>query len=66
MRLEEEESENDEKRLSRPPLNTAEISKLVDIAINLHEREIKHGQERRWWITAVIATVGLIISLTTK
>ena len=57
------ESEVNEKRLSRPPLDTIEISKLIDIAINLHEREIKHTQERRWWITAVVAIVALIISV---
>jgi hypothetical protein len=61
--LTELENESDERRLSRPPLETAEISKLVDIAISLHEREIRHGQERRWWITAIIGVVSLIISV---
>lgn len=66
MQLTEQEHETGEKRLSRPPLNIDEVSKLVDIAINLHEREIKHGQERRWWISAVIAAVGLIISVAVR
>lgn len=48
------EEENEQTRLSRPPLDTTVISKLVDIAISLHEREIRHGQERRWWKTATI------------
>lgn len=60
------EIELGEKRLSRPPLDTTEISKLVDIAINLHEREIQHQQERRWWLTAVITILGLIVTLATK
>jgi len=64
--LKKEEGEQDEKRLSRPPLDTAEISKLVDIAVSLHEREINHRQERRWWITAVLAVAGLIISVASK
>ncbi len=63
LRLTEQENESGKKRLSRPPLSTEEISKLVDIAINLHEQEIKHGQERRWWISAVLAVIGLIISV---
>ena len=63
MELSEQEAEDNEKRLSRPPLDSSEVSKLVDIAISLHEREIRHQQERRWWITAVIAVVGLIISV---
>lgn len=64
IELSEQEDENNEKRLSRPPLNSSEVSKLVDIAISLHEREIRHAQERRWWITAVIALAGLIATLT--
>ncbi|MCG8611185.1 MAG: hypothetical protein MI864_11665 [Pseudomonadales bacterium] len=63
MALAQEESEDNEFRLSRPPLDSTEVSKLVDIAINLHEREIRHAQERRWWITAVIAILGLIITI---
>jgi len=59
------EDEDNEKRLTRPPLDSTEISKLVDIAISLHEREIKHSQERRWWITAVLAIISFMISLLT-
>ena len=66
MQLAEVEDENNETRFSRPPLDTAEVSKLVDIAISLHEREIIHRQERRWWITAVIAIVGLIVGIAGK
>jgi hypothetical protein len=58
------EPEQDAIRLSRPPLDTTEISKLVDIAVSLHEREIKHKQERRWWYAAVIAIAGLLVSAT--
>ncbi len=60
------EDEFNENRLSRPPLDTAEISKLVDIAISLHEREIRHAQERRWWFTAIVGVIGLIISIAGK
>ena len=45
-------------RLSRPPLETDEIAKLIDIAVSLHERGIKHQQERRWWYTAIIGAIG--------
>jgi hypothetical protein len=60
------EPENEAVRLSRPPLDTAEISKLVDIAVSLHEREINHKQERRWWYAAVIAVGSVIVSLLSK
>ena len=58
--------EQDATRLSRPPLDTAEISKLVDIAVSLHERGINHKQERRWWYTAAIAVVSLLVSLVSR
>ncbi|MGH8445445.1 MAG: N-carbamoyl-L-amino acid amidohydrolase [Solimonas sp.] len=64
--LKEQEDEFGEKRMSRTPLNTEEISKLVDIAINLHEREIRHRQEHRWWITASIGVLGLIVTMMSK
>jgi hypothetical protein len=63
IELSKKEEEKYSNHLSRPPLDTAEISKLVDIAINLHEREIRHAQERRWWIAAVIGTITLIIGV---
>jgi len=58
-----DDPEMDPVRLSRPPLDTAEISKLIDIAVSLHEREINHQQERRWWFAALIAVVGLLVAL---
>ena len=57
------ETEFEATRLSRPPLDTSEISKLVDIAVNLHEREINHQQERRWWFAALVAVGGVVVSL---
>jgi hypothetical protein len=52
-----------EQRLSRPPLDASQMVKLVDIAINIHEREIQHQQERRWWIGAVLVTLGIILGV---
>ena len=60
------EPEQDAIRLSRPPLDTAEISKLIDIAVSLHEREINHKQERRWWYAAVIAVAGLLAGVISR
>jgi hypothetical protein len=50
-------------RISRKPLNQEQIEHLCNLAINLHEREIQHRQEKRWWITAIVAIVVAIISL---
>ena len=61
--MELEDPEPEAQRLSRIPLSTEEISKLVDIAIDLHEREIKHQQEHRWWYTAIVGGIGVLVSL---
>ncbi len=44
-------------RLSRKPLNQNQIEHLCNLAINLHEREIHHQQEKRWWIAALVAVI---------
>lgn len=62
IELSQKDSEESEQRLSRSPLESTEVAKLVDIAISLHEREIRHTQERRWWVTAVIALTSVIVS----
>ena len=49
--------------LSRKPLEQSQIEHLCNLAINLHEREIQHRQEMRWWITAIVAIVVAVISL---
>lgn len=64
--LKQVEDTSGEKRLSRPPLDEKQIGTLVDIAVRLHEREIQHRQENRWWITAVLGILGLVFSLATK
>ena len=55
-----------EQRLSRPPLDASQMVKLVDIAINIHEREIQHQQERRWWIGAVLVILGIVLGAVLK
>lgn len=50
-------------RLSRQPLNQSQIEHLCNLAINLHEREIQHRQEKRWWMAAVVAVIIAIKSL---
>ena len=57
--------EEEAKQLSRPPLDSSEISMLINLAIELHERELKHEQERRWWYAVMVAIAGLLVSLIT-
>ncbi len=47
-------------RISREPLNQSQIEHLCNLAVNLHEREIQHRQEMRWWITV---SVGIVIAI---
>jgi len=58
----ETDPEDGATRLSRPPLSTTEISLLVQLALDLHERELKHQQERRWWYAVVLGVAGLVAS----
>lgn len=62
----QEEENGGEQRLSRPRLKSAQIGQLVDIAIGLHESEIRHSQERRWWIGAALVLVGIIVGAVLK
>ncbi|WP_457096841.1 hypothetical protein [Lysobacter sp. P5_B9] len=57
--------EDDAQQLSRAPLDSSEISMLVNLAVDLHERELKHKQERRWWFAALVAIAGVLVSLVT-
>lgn len=61
--LKEEEKSTRTARLSRKPLNQEQIEHLCNLAINLHEREIQHRQEKRWWFTAIVAIIVAVISL---
>ena len=59
----EEKEPNAKARLSRKPLNQEQIEHLCNLAINLHEREIQHRQEKRWWVTVVVGIVVAMISI---
>jgi hypothetical protein len=62
--LEKYEEENPESRvLSREPLNQGQIEHLCNMAINLHEREIQHRQEIRWWLAGVVAIFTALIAV---
>ena len=48
-------------RISRRPLEPGELTSLIAVAVNLHERALDQQQANRWWIpvaTAVLAFVG--------
>lgn len=48
-------------RISRIPLTNADISTLVNTAINLHSREIENKKDARWWISGVIGLIGVVL-----
>lgn len=53
-------------RMSRIPLVNADISTLINTAINLHSREIDHKKDSRWWISGAIGLLGVIIGALIK
>jgi hypothetical protein len=63
---EEYDALTDEQKLnvSRRPLDASEITSLISIAVNLHERALEHQKERRWWVpivTSGLAFLGALI-----
>ena len=56
-------NDHEKRRISRRPLAPAEITALIDVAINLHERALDQSKARKWWIpifTAVLSFIGAI------
>ena len=49
--------------LSREPLSNSQIEHLCNMAINLHEREIQHRQEIRWWLAGVGAIFTAFVAI---
>jgi hypothetical protein len=50
--------------ISRRPLDASEITALIGIAVNLHERALEQQKERRWWVpifTSALAFLGALI-----
>lgn len=48
-------------RLSRRPLDPTEITTLISIATNLHDRALEQSKANKWWIpvlTALLAMLG--------
>ena len=50
-------------RLTRPPLNIEQIEVLCNLAVSLHEREIQHRQELRWWFAGVLGIITALIAV---
>lgn len=57
-------SEAEKKRISRMPLHSDELAKLVDTAINLHSRALEHKKEARWLVHVAISIVGALSGFT--
>ena len=49
----------EQRRVTRAPLNSAEVQELVDNAIKLHTRAVETGRDRRWWFVPAIGLVGV-------
>ncbi|QSR23179.1 hypothetical protein [Hyphomonas sp. KY3] len=59
-----ERHHEDGERLSRRPLEPAEITALINVATNLHDRALEQHKARRWWIplfTGILALIGAVI-----
>lgn len=43
--------------LSRKPLASSEITALIGVAVNLHDRALEQHKARTWWLPIVLTTV---------
>ncbi len=48
-------------RVSRAPLEDAQIATLVRTAIDLHDRQMAQRRESRWWIPMVAGMGGIVL-----
>ncbi len=48
-------------RISRNPLNSADISVLINTAINLHTRAIEQNKEHRWLSSPLFSLLGVVL-----
>lgn len=53
-------AEQKQSRVSRRPLDPADIKALIDTAVNLHSRALEHQKDGRWWLALSGAAGGLI------
>jgi hypothetical protein len=51
-----------DKRLSRKPLELGETTQLIAIAVNMQNQAIARRQELRWWIPVFGAVAGALIA----
>jgi hypothetical protein len=57
-------SQQEKSGIGRRPLDASEITSLIAVAVNLHERALEQQKAGRWWVpiaTSVFAFVGAII-----
>lgn len=53
-----------EDRISRQPLDAAQISALIDVAVKLHDRALEQKKAGYWWIPMLSASLAFVGALT--
>jgi len=48
-------------KLHRRPLSAEQVDALMNVAIELHARQVAQHQESRWWIPIVTSLVGALV-----
>jgi hypothetical protein len=54
-------SDEERVRISRAPLNSSDISVLINTAINLHTRAIEQNREYRWLSSPLFSLLGVAL-----
>ena len=56
----------DQKRISRSPLNSSEVATLVNVAIDLHSRALERKRDSRWWLAGTFGLAGVALGAVIK
>ena len=45
----------------RPPIETADLKVLLDVALNLHRQAVEAQADKRWWLPIVVPFTGSLM-----
>lgn len=57
-------SPEEKNKMTRRPLEAPELTALINVAVDLHERALEQQKDKRWWLpiaTACLAFLGALL-----
>ncbi len=54
-------SDEEKEKVTRTPLNSSEITALIDAAIKLYSQQLENRNDQRWLGTSLLALLGVVL-----